>query len=161
MIVIADNSPLSALAEIGKLDLLHALYGKVLIPAAVWREACHPNAPEALRTWLASPPSWLERIPDPSEILPQTQPLGAGEAASITLAWSHRPRALLILDDKAARRLAQTLGLRITGAGGILVAAARLGLVDFERALGQLQQTSFRIGEEVVEELRRKWRETS
>jgi predicted nucleic acid-binding protein len=35
MIVISDNSPLSALAEAGLIDLLPKLYHEVVIPAAV------------------------------------------------------------------------------------------------------------------------------
>lgn len=38
------------------------------------------------------------------------------------------------------------MGLRITGVGEILVAAARFGLFDFETTLERLGQTSFRMG---------------
>ena len=48
MIIISDTSPLSALAEIGELELLRRLYGKVVIPDAVRREATHPHAPTRL-----------------------------------------------------------------------------------------------------------------
>lgn len=36
--IVSDSSPLISLARIGKLDLLHRLYGELLIPQAVWRE---------------------------------------------------------------------------------------------------------------------------
>lgn len=91
-------------------------------------------------------------------MLPETAALGAGEAAAISLAWKHRPDALLILDDLAARRFADAMGLRITGVGGILVAAARMGLLDFEATLERLQKTSFRMGDAIVNELRQRWR---
>lgn len=38
MNVVSDASPLINLARIGELDLLHRLYGDLLIPDAVWRE---------------------------------------------------------------------------------------------------------------------------
>jgi uncharacterized protein len=38
MIVVADASPLIALARIGRLDLLRAMFGGLLLPEAVWRE---------------------------------------------------------------------------------------------------------------------------
>ena len=38
MTVISNASPLINLARIGKLDLLHELYGDLTIPEAVWRE---------------------------------------------------------------------------------------------------------------------------
>lgn len=49
MIVISDNSVLSCLSEIGEVDLLRRLYGKVTITETIQREAVHPSAPEALR----------------------------------------------------------------------------------------------------------------
>jgi uncharacterized protein len=37
-VVISDASPLICLAAIRQFNLLHILYGEVLIPAAVWQE---------------------------------------------------------------------------------------------------------------------------
>ena len=155
MTVISDNSPLSVLAEIGLLDVLGQLYGAVMIPMTVHREASHPKAPEALRRWMAEPPAWLNIVPDPM-LLPETASLDAGEAAAISLAWQHRQSVLVIVDDKAARKLCEALALQYTGAAGVLAAAARLGLIDFEAALQSLQATSFRLGTSVVEDLRRR-----
>jgi len=36
--VVADASPLSSLGRIGRLDLLHAIFGELLVPGAVWTE---------------------------------------------------------------------------------------------------------------------------
>lgn len=38
MIVISDTTPIISLMKAGRLDLLRELYGKVLIPKAVYRE---------------------------------------------------------------------------------------------------------------------------
>jgi predicted nucleic acid-binding protein len=38
VIVVSDSGPLIALANIGQLDLLSALYGEILIPKAVYEE---------------------------------------------------------------------------------------------------------------------------
>jgi predicted nucleic acid-binding protein len=38
MIVVSNTSPLTNLAAIGQFDLLRRLYGKVIIPQAVWEE---------------------------------------------------------------------------------------------------------------------------
>lgn len=159
MIVIADNSPLSALAEIGQLELLKRLYGRIIITESVAREAVHPRAPLALREWIESCSDWLERVTDPTDFLPETSALGAGEASSISLAWSHRTNALLILDDRAARKLANAMGLRITGVGGIVVASAQFGLVDFEMIVKDLEQTSFRLSDSILKELRQRLRD--
>lgn len=58
MIVVADSSPLIALCRIGRLELLHDLFGQLVIPDAVWLEvvASHPGkagAAEILATaWI-------------------------------------------------------------------------------------------------------------
>ena len=38
MIIISDTSPITSLAAIGKLNLLHLLYGSITIPLAVYNE---------------------------------------------------------------------------------------------------------------------------
>ena len=38
--VVANTTPLIALADIGKLDLLHQLYNEIYIPRAVLEEIC-------------------------------------------------------------------------------------------------------------------------
>jgi predicted nucleic acid-binding protein len=37
MIVVADSSPLIAMGRIGQLEILHAVFGQLLVPDAVWR----------------------------------------------------------------------------------------------------------------------------
>ena len=59
MNVVSDASTLINLARIGEIDLLRQLYGKLLIPEAVWREVVtegvgQPGA-EEIRT-----ASWIE-----------------------------------------------------------------------------------------------------
>lgn len=44
MIVVTDASPLIALARIGRVDLLRSLFGKRVLPHAVWREVVGPEA---------------------------------------------------------------------------------------------------------------------
>lgn len=154
MLVICDNSTLSALAEIGLIHLLPQLLGRVTIPAAVHREAVHPSAPPALRDWIAHPPAWLTVEPDPSCLLEETKCLGPGEAAAITIAWHHRGTSGLIIDEKRGRALAKSLGLPVTGLLAILISAASRGLIDFEQTLARLLATGFRLSPALIEQAR-------
>ena len=43
MIVIADTTPLNYLVLIGGVDILPELYGRILIPLAVWKEFQRPE----------------------------------------------------------------------------------------------------------------------
>jgi predicted nucleic acid-binding protein len=45
MIVIADTSPLNYLALIDEIDLLPAIFGRVLLPQGVFQELGHPKPP--------------------------------------------------------------------------------------------------------------------
>ncbi len=157
MTVISDNSPLSALAEMGQIDLLHALYGQVTVPDAVLRESLHSGAPEPLRSFMLNPPPWIQFVPDPP-LLPETAALDPGEAAAISLAWGCRADALLIVDDLAARHLCVALGIQHAGTAGLLLNAALRGLVNFDVAIARLQDTRFRLSNKVVEELRSRLR---
>jgi len=38
MNVVSNASPLINLSRIGKIDLLHSLFGNIMIPVAVWNE---------------------------------------------------------------------------------------------------------------------------
>lgn len=154
MIVISDNSVLSCLAEIGELDMLRVLYGKVSITETIRLEAVHPGAPEGLRTLIAEMPDWILVVPDEMPYLEETAALDAGEASAITLAWEHRDDSLLVIDEKRGRKVASTLGLRFTGTAGLLTDAAAAGLIDFEKTFLKLAQTGFRMSTQVVEELR-------
>jgi uncharacterized protein len=154
VIVVSDNSVLSCLAEIGELDLLRRLYGKVTITETIRREAVHAGAPENLRNLLLKIPEWICVVPDETPYLEETGALDAGEASAITLAWQNRDSSLLILDEKRGRKVASALGLRITGTAGLLTDAAAAGLVDFEDAFLRLSQTGFRLSAEIVEALR-------
>ncbi len=60
MIVIADSTPLNYLILIHQVDLLPRLFDRILIPPAVFEELQHQEAPDVVRRWIASPPSWLQ-----------------------------------------------------------------------------------------------------
>jgi predicted nucleic acid-binding protein len=152
MIVIADTTPLNYLVLIDRVEILPQLYGRVLIPPAVWEELQRPETPEAVRAWVTRPPAWLEirsvkKNPDPPVLN-----LGAGELEAIALAEElHADR--LIMDDRAARRVATQRNLIVIGTLGVLVEGVERGLVDFSDAIARLQETSFYVSPEVLKPL--------
>lgn len=156
MIVISDNSALFALADAHLLGLLPRLFGVVLIPEAVRRECAHRRAPQPLRDWISQAPDWLQIVPDPAELLTETQGLGPGEAAAITLAWVNRKSSKLILDEKRGRRVAEALGLPRTGVIGIIGEAAARGWLEFDETIERIQQSGFHISDTVIEAVRKR-----
>jgi predicted nucleic acid-binding protein len=143
MIVVADTGPLNYLILIEEVDVLEKLFGRVLVPQAVFQELQHPSTPQMVSDWIKSPSSWLEVKTAPPVQL--TAPgLGDGELEAIALAQVENA-ALLIIDDKRARRFAVQHGLAVVGTLGVLEAAAQRGWIDLPQALTKLEKTSFRL----------------
>jgi predicted nucleic acid-binding protein len=124
MIVVADSSPLIVLINIGYVEILPKLFGRVVIPPEVSDELKKPNRPKGVRSFIASAPSWLnEQTPKVPQTIPALDP---GEAAAISLALELEAD-LVLIDETAGRRAAAERHLRFTGTIGILEQAARQG----------------------------------
>jgi predicted nucleic acid-binding protein len=143
MVAVADASPLCYLVLIGEIDVLPKLFGRVLAPLAVIDELLHEDAPARVRAGASDLPDWLHGSANP--LLPATglEKLQAGEQAAILLAESVKAD-IILLDEKAARRVAADRGLRVTGLLGVLGEAATRELVDLASAIDSLRTTSFR-----------------
>ena len=152
MIVIADTSPINYLILIGEIDVLPALYDRVLIPLAVHEELGRSRAPEAVRLWIARPPAWLQMRAPSRHADPSASHLDAGERDAILLAEEIHAD-LLIIDESRGRQEAKRRQLPFTGTLGVLRAGARVGLLDLSSAVARLRQTSFHIAQDVLDKL--------
>jgi predicted nucleic acid-binding protein len=123
--VVSNTTPLINLVGVGHLDLLPGLYGGVTIAAAVRDEYA---AGKTATDPDLDPLSWLQIVPAVplNSSLPPL--LGAGEAATLSLALSLNARVVL-LDEAYGRRLARRLGLPVVGTLGVLLAAKQAGLL--------------------------------
>ena len=151
MIVVADTSPLSYLLLVEQVDLLPQLYGRVMIPEAVYAELRSEKAPLAIHTWIANPAAWLE-IRKVNLVDPFLENLGAGEGQAIMLA-QETGADLLLLDDWDARQEAQRRQLRIAGTLRVLEDAARVELIELPKVIAKLQATNFRIDSTLVQSM--------
>lgn len=143
--VLCNTSPLLYLHQLGRLDLLPALYARITIPEAVAFELHEggrlghavPDV-EAL-AWIA-----IEKV-EQAAMLRLATDLDAGEREVLALALA-RPGCLALLDDGQARRYATMLDLTFTGTLGVLTRAKQRGLLDQVRpCLDQLQALGFRV----------------
>jgi predicted nucleic acid-binding protein len=102
MIIVSDTSPLNYLVLIGYVDVLAKLFGRIIIPRAVFREMQHPKTPPEVKTWMNAAPAWLEvRQADFSWFTPSKK-LGDGEHEAIALA--KRTNAAILIDDRDGTR---------------------------------------------------------
>jgi len=76
--------------------------------------------------------------------------LGLGESEVLALATNH-PSALVILDDKLARRIAEMQGFRLTGTAGVLLRAKQKGFVPaLKPVIERLLDLDFRLKPDLV-----------
>ena len=153
MVVVADTSPINYLVLICQIDVLPRLYTRILIPRAVLEELKHPVAPEPVRGWAAHPPGWLEVLAPKSSV--SIAQLDLGECDAIALATEMRAE-VLIIDEQAGRQEAARRGLKIAGTLSVLDDADQAGLLDFDTAVARLRQTSFRVSQAVLAEIKEK-----
>jgi predicted nucleic acid-binding protein len=150
-VVIADSSPLNYLALIGSVEVLHRLYGVVVVPRQVISELLHVAAPHDVRRWASNLPDWIDvrEVVISDDDMPH---LDAGERAAIALAQSE-PDILLLIDETAGRIEASRRGIRNTGTLGVLRASALKDYLDLPTALARLLETNFRVSTELVSAL--------
>jgi predicted nucleic acid-binding protein len=144
MIVVADTSPLNYLVLIDQIDLLPALFGRVLLPQAVFRELQHPKTSSKVSQFVAHLPAWLEVRTATSIANDELMRLDPGEREAIQLALELGISTVL-LDEADGRQLAEKLHLEVRGTLGILERGAKLGLLNFHEVFGKLEQTNFRV----------------
>jgi predicted nucleic acid-binding protein len=147
MLIVSDTSPLNILVQIGHVDVLPKLFKEVAIPHEVAREMAHLNAPDAVRAFVASPPTWLS-VRAPQTLLPLSS-LGPGEMAAISLALELR--APLLIDERAGRHIALKSGVAVVGAIGVLERAADRGMInDLAAVHDAIRAKPFHIAEAIL-----------
>ncbi|NES18916.1 MAG: DUF3368 domain-containing protein [Symploca sp. SIO3E6] len=152
MIVVSDTSPICYLLLINQIDILQTLYNSVTIPQTVADELRASESPPVVKRWIAQPPDWLEIQPIKTPQWVELGKLDPGEREAILLAEELKA-SLVILDDKAARRIATERGLKIIGLLGIVKDAARAGLLNLETTFEQLQEVGFWVAPSLLERL--------
>jgi predicted nucleic acid-binding protein len=132
VIVVSDTTPLNYLVLINAIDVLPKLFQQVYAPQTVLRELNHVKAPDAVRQWADSPPSWL-KVVNPASRLPSTHRLGPGEADAISLAKENHIRDIL-MDERRGSKIAISEGLIPLPTLAILETAANRNLLDPSRS---------------------------
>lgn len=145
MIVVIDAGPLIYLGAVGQLELLPAQFERVLVPDAVWNEVVgHGEArsgADAVRR-----AQWIDVRTVADDAVGQfTDRLDPGEAAALALAITIHAD-LCMVDDLAARRVANANGIPVVGTLGILLQAKTLGRIPAVRPiLLAMTQLGFRV----------------
>lgn len=158
MIVISDTSSISNLIQIGRLDLLHQLFGQIIITTSVFEEL---SVIEIQRQALLEI-SWIEIKTPHNQTLVNSllKDLDVGEAESIVLAIELGAKHLII-DEFKGRIVAENLGINIVGVLGILIMAKNNGLIPVVKPIiEELLQVGFRLNQQLIAKVLNKLDET-
>lgn len=145
--VVCNTSPLQYLHQLGLAHVLQALAGagRVIVPRAVADELDRGRARGADVPDARALEGIEVREPASAAALPLVTDLGSGEVQVLALGLEV-PGAIVVLDDKPARRIARMLGLPHTGTLGLLLDAKHAGLVAaVAPLLERLEGLGFRI----------------
>lgn len=137
--IISDTSCFIILSKIEALDLLQMVYGQILTTSDIAEEFG-----EELPEWVI-----VKEVSDKSKQKILELQIDKGESSAIALALEI-PDSILILDDFKARKIAQQLGLKITGTIGVIVKAKLTGKIpSIKPYLDKIKITNFRISSEI------------
>jgi len=130
--IVCDSTVLISLSSIGKLNLLRDIFKKdqIIIPKAVWKEVVEEGGKKKGAQQVKSS-KWIQvkEVEDvPLAKLLNTH-LDKGESEAIVLALKY-PDSLLIVDEKEARDVAQSLNLKFIGTLGVLLKAKQKGYIQ-------------------------------
>lgn len=162
-VVIADASPLIALARIGHLHLLRDVFGEVVLTEIVQQEVlAGGDFADAIPVEQAIQAGWLQPKPSPEAMndlatIARTGVAGLdpGEKSSILLALAYQQSGhttRLIIDEMKCRAVARHLSLELIGSAGIIAIAKRLELIPLARPLlERLQASGYYLSQAVVD----------
>ena len=151
-VVLADASPLIALARVGGLAWLRRLYKTISITKEVRGEATGARElPGAIAIAAALKQGWIRVLRQQWSEPPMPQ-LDIGEASTLRAAIGLGAGTLVLLDDLQARREAQRLGIAITGTAGIVVEARQAGLIPAARPVfARLAEQGFHLSDDLLQ----------
>jgi len=141
--ILSDTSCLIILNKIGELELVHRVFGKIVITDDVANE------------YGLQLPEWIS-IRNPQnkkykQILEAS--VDKGEASAIALAVESSD-CLLIIDDLKGRNLAEQLGIKITGTFGVIIEAKLSDIINSVKPiLAKIKQTNFRLSDDLEKKI--------
>lgn len=126
--VVMNASPFILLCKSSLINLLPQLFSEVCMPEAV-QDEIERGGDTASYQLYDYEQTWLKRYLIDSAEEVSVWNLGDGETEVLSFALINKTHTALI-DDRAARRCAETLNIKTLGTGGILVLAKKRGLIQ-------------------------------
>jgi hypothetical protein len=152
MLIVSDTSPIANLILIDRLDILHQIFKKVIIPPAVEKEIVKLGELAIDLTTYYSCNWILRQAPKNDERVNFfKENLDTGESEAIALA-EELEADYLLLDERLGTKVANELGLQTIGLLGVIVKAKNESYIERVKPLmDQLRAKGFRVSDKLVE----------
>lgn len=149
--VVTNTTPLIALAAAtGNLEILRAVYARVVVPYEVAQEI-KAGGKEAFGLDVFQQASWLEINQEPVVLPPYLQnTLALGEASVIQAALQQGIQRVCI-DETIGRRVARLSNLSVTGSIGVLLKAKSMGYpISMSDAISRMRERGIWLSNDVI-----------
>jgi predicted nucleic acid-binding protein len=153
---VLDASIIIALSSLGYLAQLKLVFDEILVPRAVFAEVCqtgrHLIGSHELDEAVNKGYIVVRNVDDRVLVNALIEPLGTGESEAIAMA-SEEQVEYLVMDDRLARRRAESMGLNVIGTLGVLrlmLDREVLSRDEVIKALQKLKELGFRLSDEVM-----------
>ena len=140
---IADTSALIALEKLNLLDVLCKIYAEIILPEAVINEFGAPTIE-----------CYSAKKVESSLVRLFVSDLNLGKGESEVIALASETGIKTIIDDLKARKVAETLGLKVTGTIGVLLRAEKLGFIESAyKKTKELREKGFYVSNELLDNI--------
>jgi len=148
MKIIINASPIIVLSRLGLLDLSLSLFDELLIPTGVKEEILNGPEDEAYK-WIMSKEKELVKTIDRTEPLIVSWDIGKGETEVLSYAYQNN-EFIAGLDDKAARKCAAAISVKVIGSIGIIIQLKQQKKIESVKYyLEELNKQGFRLSKEI------------
>lgn len=146
--VVSNSTPLIALSRIGRLAIIRELFNSIVIPKAVFSEVATDKKSRAGSGEVLEA-SWIQTVEVTNTAVVDflSVTVDAGESEAIALAKEINAD-LLLIDDRDGRKMAESVGIAVTGTIGLLLRYYKGNKDNFRLALDELVAHGFRISRE-------------
>ena len=125
-VAIADSGALISLACVNKLNLLDDIFAKIFIPQAVWNEITSDSSKKDYKILYDFFKNRIKKIQNFNNL---TFIMDYGEAEAVIL-YQEIDADFLLIDDKKARTIAESLNIKCIGTLGLLASAKKNGQIE-------------------------------
>lgn len=154
-IIIADTGPLIALTICDLLQIIPKLLGTVYIPNAVYQEVTADPLKTGTNEIIKAVETHIIRLEPVSLSEPFKELisiLDQGEAEAIALA--SKLKAVLLIDEKKGRKVAQQYHIPLIGSAAVLIQAKKMNFIDAVLPfLEKLKVHGYRLSNNLIHEI--------